>query len=197
MKRTAIIIVLLAIAIAIGGYKISNILSSERLKKEQENTIAEKKKRIEMKVQEMAAKFNAVTDREDVFEELNLRDKIYTVELQEALIRPDRRPFLIYVLLNDILKRENEYILRLTTPIITLELRCPEELARKAIRLPTSYSEVRLAIIAKIEKIKKPIFVVRSTGNDEDDGEVEVNSSNIFVATGECLDLIHLGTDNN
>ena len=77
---------------------------------------------------------------------------------------------------------------------IRYELECSEEQTKKVLEVPIDSPGDRYAVIATITDIRRPKFSVRAFGVGENEAEIEVEPSDIFIARGRCLDLVYIGT---
>lgn len=198
MKTIAIKIVIVIIAIAIGVYVVSNIISSRRSKVEEEKANAEKKLKIERNISDMVVQFDAVADWRSSFDEKDILEPIYTIHIQEALLKTNGRPILFYASVDDVLKREKQHIVRFVNWLdigltIYFELQCNEDQTKRLLEIPTEFFLDEFAVIAQIEEVRKPEFAVRAYARGSEEAEIEVESSDIFIATGKCLDFLYVG----
>ena len=76
---------------------------------------------------------------------------------------------------------------------IRYELECSEEQTKKVLEVPIDSPGDRYAVIATITDIRRPKFSVRAFGVGENEAEIEVEPSDIFIARGKCLDLVYIG----
>jgi len=136
--------------------------------------------------QELAAKFGAIPDWNARFEK---RLTTYTVDVQEALIRSDKKPILIEAFIEDITQENNTYVARLhnvESPTIHFVLECTAELATK-LRSREGLDDV--AVIASISSVTKAAIKLEASlpNSPDEPPDVEVSSSEVFTAKGALL----------
>lgn len=176
------------IAIGIGIYVISGILKSN----EQKGATEANKQKIETAIREMAAKYDAATDWMD---SLNSKKTIYTIDVQNALINANKRPILFRASLEDVSKLQGQYVVHLDTWVgvvqISFQLQCGDghvhQMLAKSDRDPWN----SFAVVAQIQDINKPLFRVKAVPSDEY-SELELESSDTFIALGQCLDFLYI-----
>lgn len=137
---------------------------------------------------DLAAKFGASTDWDK-----NLKDRLmpYSIDVEEALIRSDKRPILVEAFVEDVTRDKEKYVARLSylePPKIYFFLDCTPELATK---LRSREGFDRVAVIASISSVRKPNIKLESDlpSSPDESPDVEVTSSDAFIAKGSMLDL--------
>lgn len=201
MKSRVTKLLAVTIVLAIGAWIFFSRQSKiEDEKVEEERLQTEQKLRIQMAISDMTRKFNAVTDWKNVFEKKDdmLWTPIYTIQVQQALLETQHRPILFHASLDDVFKQGDQYLARFVSwsyfpMVFHFELECTSEQAKRLIKNPTEMFANDYAIIAHIRNVCKPTFAVKPypTGNEE--AEVEIETSDVFLATGECLDFLYVG----
>ena len=159
-----------------------------------------KKLNITKNIQVIQNKYKAI--RFDTFlknHKINLLKPIYSLSLQKAIANLQGKPILFYSHLIDYSKKGQQYFLVLYDFVskgakIRYELECSEEQTKKIFEVPIGSSGDRYAVIATITDIRRPKFSVRAFGVGENEAEIEVEPSDIFIARGRCLDLVYIGT---
>lgn len=129
---------------------------------------------------------------------INLLKPIYTLSLQKAFSNLQGKPIAFNSYLIDYSKKGQQYFLVFYDLVskgakIRYELECSEEQTKKIVENPIDSSGDRYAVIAAITDIRRPKFSVRAFGVGENEAEIEVESSDIFIARGRCLDLVYIG----
>lgn len=207
MKNVLVKIVFVLGILAIFGWIISNKISSRHLAVQKEKAETEKRVQIEQNISDMAARHNAVTDWEKTFyKKLDILLKpgillrqIYTVDIEDTLIRNDNRPVLLFAHVDDITRQGNKYYVYFQDYFDSYDIRfileCNSEQVKKIMNQKCSYKE-EYSFVALISSIYRPKFEVGAeiSGDDERSyAEVVVESSDILIARGRCLDLLFVG----
>jgi hypothetical protein len=152
---------------------------------------------------ELSDKHNAVTDLEEALNKIG--HPYFTMEVEEMLLRKDNRPVLFFLSIKDIKRKGDKYLVHFNdySTVEDVILECSDEQVRK-VRQQKSESEKcgNYAVIAVINRINKVDFVVRASPDVEwkhDDeqpypvGRIEVDTTDEFMATGSCVDLLFVG----
>lgn len=179
---------------------------------------SEKDSQIVREVQELCSKYNAVTNWRQNSDANDLFQEMYTIQVEDALIRTDNRPILFYGSVKDIVRESDKYlvyfgsgglaqllslsgsgldsILNLLYPEIYFVLNCTPDQVEKILLKSAGYFEY-YAVIAKIGEVKKVRFKLSAdVGEHEEDVSVYIkSSSNVFIAKGKCLDLLFVGDE--
>jgi len=198
MKNIASKIVFALIASAIGIWVVSNIISSQHSKAEKEKAEVEKKIQIEQTISNMVPTHNAVTDWKKNFDKKSaFLGQIYTVQVEDALIRSDGRPVLFFASVDDVTRQGNKYYVHFRNwfdldPDIRFVLECDSEQVKKIMSQKVDLFG-QYAVVALISSLQRPKFELRAYPHSGEDAEVVVESSDIFIARGRCLDLSFVG----
>jgi len=123
---------------------------------------------------------------------------IYTLSLQKAFLNLQGKPLLFYSYLIDYSKKGQQYLLIFYDfgskgPKFRYELECGEEQTKNIIEVPRDSRGDEYAVVAIITDIRRPKFSVRAFGVGENEAEIEVEPSDIYIARGRCLDLVYIG----
>ncbi|MEA2006253.1 MAG: hypothetical protein U9O50_08380 [Acidobacteriota bacterium] len=187
------------------------ILSSCGESKKEEKKQMEKVKRkteIVKRITEMAKIYNAVIDWEKDLRPKNFLRNVFTVEVQRALVRENNRPVLFIAGVQDIEKRGDEYIvyfdrwagyysinlesLEANLPILFI-IKCTEEQAQRILNQPNEILFENYSVIASISDVHKMRFSLTPYSLGEHEANIEIDSSEVFIAKGNCLDLLFIG----
>lgn len=205
MKKTlgkaAFLIVLLIIAfwfISIGTTEKRSKLKEQKLETE---------KNIQTKniVSGMIAKHNAITDwRKGLGREQPISlEHAYTIEVEDALIKTNGRPILFFGGINDIVSKEDKYLVyfsnwfdSITSADVHFILDCTPDQVNKIRSQPTELFE-NWAVISQITEVKRIRFDLIAESSSSDEVRVAFAPSNVFIAKGHCLDLVFVGTVGN
>jgi len=193
MRTSTLIVALLLILVGCNGDSQEKDAEAkkERLEKELQATA--------QRIQELCSQYNAVMDWTERVE----RSNGYTIELEEALIRPDSRPVLVLSGVKDITKKSGRYSVHFTCDVtgldeISLILHCTPEQVGEIMR-----NELRqYAVIAQVSEVKKVTWILEAEGEIDfgDYPRVSVTLepdplSDLFMVRGTCSALLYLGDD--
>lgn len=123
-------------------------------------------------VSDMVEKHNAIKDWEKNLD----KHSLYTIQVEDALIRNDNRPILFFGRVNDITEKANKYFLhfrKMLSPNIYFVLECNEEQVKNILHTKDSPF---YAVVARISSIQRTKF--------------EFEHYHIFIANGLCIDLL-------
>jgi hypothetical protein len=148
---------------------------------------------------ELADKYNAVADWKKPLSKIwsDVLD-VFTMEVEDALLRKDNRPVLFLAQVKDVERKEGAYTVRFWNefgkmPQVEFVLDCSDEQVRKITQQQRSQYGSNYAVIAAINKVKKVAFevtpVIEGYG-EETHGKIEIDTSDAFVASGHCIDLL-------
>ena len=160
---------------------------------------------------------NSIEDTEDLVDEISIKDKIvndfveqyqsaieinldkidYTFQLENELVNIGK-PVIFTAPLDDIFRKEGEIYMRFSPsvfsflePQIYYTLKgCGEKVDE--ILNKEKYFFEEYVVVAEITNIKKPIAQVQGIATGEYDVELELSESEIFLATGICIDLAYI-----
>ena len=197
MKNALGKIVTIVIVLAVGYWLFFGILSKKQVVNVEEQEVqAEKLLKIKKSVQDMVTKHNAVTDWQGSLEKDGI-EPTFTIEFQDTLIRKDSRPLVFVAAVEDIVRDSNSYTAHfhnrfdlLLSADVHFVLDCTPEQVQEIMKQSNSVFE-NYAVVAHVTSVRKIRYRVVADG-DED---VRIDSSlisNVFEATGRCLDLIHV-----
>ncbi len=198
MKKTISRIALGLVLLAMVYWLISSSISDRHSEAQKEKVETEKHLQSEKSVADMVAKHNAVTDWK---QNLNKNgeffwDSVYTIEIEEALIRSDGQPILFFCGVNDIVRKEDKYLVYFSNLFdflipadIHFVLDCtPDQV--KEIMLNRADLFEKYAVIARISEVKKATLKL---ANYAEIDKVVLEPSNVFIAEGRCLELRFVG----
>lgn len=153
----------------------------------------------------MANSYDAVLDWEKDLRPKRRLSFVYTVEVQRALVREDNKPVSFIASVQDIEKRGNEYIvffdkwsgyfginLETNLPILFV-LKCTEEQVKRILNQPDDILFENYSVIASISDVNKMRFNLTPYSLGEYEANIEIDSSAVFIAKGNCLDLLFVG----
>jgi len=182
-----------------------NVFSCQRStpRTEKKETAAEEKRQIDraeqinLAILKMVAKYNAITDWKKGFAEKMVRG-IYTIEMEEALVRKDGRAVLFFGSVSDIMRRDNKYFIHfwnwLDFPSLDIRfvLECDSVKVKKVMDQSNSIFD-EFAVVALISSVQKAMFEVRAESESDEEANIVVEPSDVFIAKGRCLDLLFVG----
>ena len=157
----------------------------------------------------MIAKHNAVADwRQQIPKVKNFGRTVYTIELEDALVKTDGRPVLLLAAVRDIVKESEKYSVHIvvssdefpiilagiSSVVVQFSLLCTQEQVDKILPRPRSslFEHKCFAVVARISEVRKIRLEVNAYGETYDECYLGP-SENTFSATGECLDVLFIG----
>lgn len=187
------------IVLAIGVWVVLGINSCGSLKREKEKVETEKKIRIKQAITDMIARHNAVNDWERNLREkfISMLTKVYSIQVEQALVRKDGRPILLFASVEDVARQDNKYFGHFHNwfglgPNIHFVLECKPDQIKKVMEQSASQFE-QYAVVALISSIQRPKFEPGAYSENGEGQEITIESSNIFIAKGRCVDLLFVG----
>ncbi len=201
---------IVAIIVSLWGYSAYQGYKEKRLEKARETQRANLQK-------QLADKYGALTDWN--------KDIRYTIQLQDLLVKSGK-PVLFTGFVDDVFVKEEQYYVRflagglcsfnVSESQICFVLRSDSRKASKIMnrlkdRISKGDTELSLselswlkslywqyAVVAKIENVTRPVLrISRYWGDETEEVEFEYKPSDIFVASGSCIDFIYIGKENN
>jgi len=151
-----------------------------------------KESRQRERVLALAARHNTVSGWHEAL--VDGRVPLFTVTLENALMKTDGRPVLLAEsMLEDISLRDGHYYVELSaTELYMGEVRflleCPSEIATALLARKDLMAFDRFAVVARIESVRK-VFGLRPERDGED---VRIASGTLFVVLGKCLEVLPL-----
>lgn len=195
ISKIVVVLMLLAMGICI----VLCIISCGRPKLEEEKVETEKKMKIEQAITEVVGRHKAVAGWGKNLREkyMSMLMKVYSIQVEEALIRNDRRPILFFASIEDVARQNDKYFAHFHNwgnidPDIHFVLECNSDQVEKIMEQSATYFE-RYAVVALISIIQRPKFEPRAYSENGEEPEIAVESSDIFIARGRCLDLLFIG----
>lgn len=190
------IVVSLIILIVIGWF-ISRFVSNRHERLEREKKEEEKRLSIEKNLKEMIVKWNAVVDWDKQLNRNLIFEFILTAELQDILIREDKRPVLFFLYLKDVVKKDNNsyvaYFDRthlLEPPSVNFVVNCNNGQYKHIIlKPPNKYFRTKFALIVKVRDVCSSPFFYSENYN----GENYIDTGLIPTVIGDCLDIVRIG----
>ncbi len=155
---------------------------------------------IENKVNEPSPKDTIISSFLEKYSAINTTidgNTNYTFQLEDQLIKQGK-PVVLTGQIDDIFRKGDKFYLRISpswfdfgSPQKYYTLGgCEDKIDEIASRkTDASFDEDEYAIVAKIDSVKKPILKIDGSITEENDVELEYASSDIFLITGECIDL--------
>ncbi|PYS81272.1 MAG: hypothetical protein DMF67_17380 [Acidobacteria bacterium] len=115
------------------------------------------------------------------------RGRVFAFDVQEAIVRQDKRPILLVTEIDDAVKDGDKYYLNLEainyTADIYFTLECSAEQVQQIAGQVESVKD-NYAIIADVASVRKIRFSVEASPQSEDEAEIELNASDAFNARG-------------
>lgn len=201
---------IVAIIVSLWGYSAYQGYKEKRLEEARETQRANLQK-------QLADKYGALTDWN--------KDIRYTIQLQDLLVKSGK-PVLFTGFVDDVFVKEGQYYVRflagglysfnVSESQICFVLRSDSRKASKIMnrlkdRISKGDTELSLselswlkslywqyAVVAKIENVTRLVLrISRYWGDETEEVEFEYKPSDIFVASGSCIDFIYIGKENN
>jgi hypothetical protein len=193
----AVVLVVIAYWLTSVVFRYCHSVSQEnKLKTEKEKLATETRIQTEKSIAEMAKRNNAIVNWQNAFDTNEL--STYTIEVQDALIKTDNRPVIFFAPVEDIVKETTKYSVHFYnpfssfSPVIYFVLDCTPEQIGKIISHRSDLYE-NYAVIAQISEVKKVRFEVKGYAEIYEEVQLELEQSDVFVATGKCLELLPVG----
>jgi len=127
----------------------------------------------------------------------------YTLQLQRALVKSDGQPVVVVAGFRDVMKKGNTYYAvfnyekyesAFPLPSIRFILSCDSNAVSTLMRQPVEPDlSDQFAIIATIDDVRRPEFYVKADPIDEYGAEIELQTSDTFLATGKLIDFLFVG----
>ena len=158
------------------------------------NQVIELNQRIQSnpEIAKLIIRYNAVSLWEKEMQDLH---QVFTINIQDALVRKDRRPILIFADVDDIVKENDtnqvsfEVFNDWNTVRYTLD--CDVECVNKIIN-KYSPNNTEYAIIASISSVRKLKWTISAERLGEEDAELDFSTSRTLIANGRCLDVLKM-----
>lgn len=176
-----------------------SVAQEDKLKTDKEKMETERRNRTEKSIKETAERNNAIVNWHNRFDANAL--STYTIEVQDALIKTDNRPIIFFASVEDIVRERGKYCARFcnplisSSPVIYFVLDCtPEQIGQMVAHRSELYENY--AVVARICGVKKVRFEVKGyaqTYEDYEEIRLQLEQSDVFVATGKCLELLPVG----
>ena len=184
LTRAVVILVILAVL----GWFGYNTWSKREQEKIEEKKHADHLAKMTEELAAYARRFNAVTDWED-----KIKDVRFSVGLEDVFATSAGRSILINVVsIDDVIRHGDKYYLCFDdwdAQKIHFVLECDLALAKGLLKEEPSASGC--AIIAQIISVEKAGLQLKSgVTTSEDESPIELDSSDLFIAHGRCLDLL-------
>ena len=118
----------------------------------------------------------------------------YSLRIQQIIMPTDGSPIVLYGYLEDISRRDDKYFIqvndwRVGGFSIHFTLECDASTAARLLDRRESFGEI--SVIAQITSVEKAQLTIRSgIKTTEDPAPVELDSSDLFIAHGRCVELI-------
>lgn len=179
---------LIIVALIIGGYYL--LFVNKRMETKQEEI-----SKGDIIAKELSNKYQAITGGE---EELT-----YTLQAQERFITG--KPILFtnaYV--DDMFNRDGKTFIRFSSSWFShndyvLELECNKEIVDKILGQKGGNNfydfDGEYAVVANIQEVTKPVFALKGSALSEDEVEIDIESSRLFIAKGVCVDAAYINDE--
>jgi len=141
-------------------------------------------------VAQVVSKYKAVPYWENDVKDLG---RVFAINVQEVMVRGDKRPLLLINQIEDLAKESNKYYITFEsltyTHDIYFTLECDAEQVNK-LTVENSMADDEYAIIADVTAVRKLRFKIRASPESEEEANMELDTSDAFTAEGKCLALL-------
>jgi len=192
MRFQQIVKASLVLLLVVGGaWIVKREVTERRIKTEEARQERERREKTKQAIAEMVSRHGALSHWADAIAETALTGQVYSVELEEAMVKGEK-PILIFATLSDIVRKgAGKYLFTLTDETsVGLDLYYFLEADADAFALAKAKSQnlsERFAVIALISEVHRPPLKVTA---DDSDYELSFGTSSAFVATGRCLEVL-------
>ena len=194
----------IVIGVIIVGWQVrakneSKIKSTEQAREESAKQAEQtRKETIHKAIIELANKHNAVVNWKEPLSKIE--SYVFTMEVEDALLRKDNRPVLFLATVLDVERKENKYLLHFLVEdleglsVIKFVLDSSDEQVKKITQqqFEDRLSE-KFAVIAEIQKVRRVVFNLKAEIDSEEPVIRVVTTDSIFIVSGKCLDLLFVG----
>ena len=145
----------------------------------------------DQKVISFAATHNAIADWKAALPDQSVIGS-YSIQLENALVRPDKKAVAMRAYLEDIVRRDNRMFLEFSDwEDLYLTLEASPEIVEQVLKEHPSKFFAEYAIIAEVQSVQKPTLQVaaETTG---DGPEVEIQAADKLHVRGRCVVLLNL-----
>jgi len=200
MKSTVGKLLLVLGIAALGAWGVTKTITARRVEAERKQAERQKRGQTRQAIAAMVAKHNAASDWKDGLDAGPLGGTVYSVEVERTLLKGGQ-PVLIFGSVEDISRRGENYTVHMRDmfspgPDIRFLLESDANHVKTILDQPQE-SDMRFlrrfAAIAVITSIRRPIFDLRGESEGEEGSRVSLDSSDVFIATGRCLDVLDIG----
>jgi hypothetical protein len=140
--------------------------------------LASRRAEFQSRIAQFAAKYKAVTDWQKALAEQQSRGRLYTVELQPVLVRPDQRPVMVFATLRNLAETDGHTLAyfdesNVLDSAVRLELECPQVRS-----LASDRSTFGFEVIAQIRSVES------------------IEAGEYSLAKGRCVDVMPVSTSD-
>lgn len=176
-------------AVVVGGYYL---LFVNKQTDKKEGAKQEEISKGDIIAKELANKYQAITGGE---EELT-----YTLQAQERFITG--KPILFTnAYIDDVFNRDGKTFIRFSSSWFyhnnyVLELECNKDIVDRVLAQKGGNDffdfDGEYAVVANIQEITKPVFALKGSALSEDEVEIDIAGSKLFIARGVCVDVAYI-----
>lgn len=189
MENKKIIIWFLIIGAVVGGYYL--LFANKQVGKEE---VAKQVKisKGDIIAKELANKYQAITSET---EELT-----YTLQAQERFIT-GKSVLFTGAYIDDVFNRGGKTFIRFSSSWFShndyvLELECNREIVDKILAQKGRNNFYDLdgeyVVVANIQEVTKPVFALKGSALSEEEVEIDIEASRLFIAKGVCIDVAYI-----
>ena len=151
----------------------------------------------------LAKKHNAVSDWEARLPKREFGGRPFSIEVSRALIQSNGQPVLLVMELNDVRENRGSYSAQFCEHCATNHnfeiyavLKCSREQANQLLNTGEGDAAQPYAVVARLEVVTRPYFET-STGDGDTMETTFRHATDVFVARGECLEVLRKGEDQS
>ncbi len=191
-EKNKVFIGMIIAVFIIGGYYLL-FMNKQTDKKEEAKQ--EEISKGDIITKDLANKYQAVISDE---EELT-----YTLQAQERFITGKPTLFTsAYV--DDVFNRDGKTFIRFSPSWFShnnyvLELECNKDIVDKVLAQKGGNDffdfDGEYAVVANIQEITKPVFALKGSALSEDEVEIDIASSKLFIVKGVCVDVAYINDE--
>jgi len=184
------------VAVAIAAWWLHDKLRDSKINTVREKQRSQQQQRATDAVKTAVARHGAIVGWEERFAK-NVSEPL-SIQLDDALVQTGGKPILVEGFVEDVSRRGETYLINITDwhvggASVHFVLECDAATAR---RLTSKWSGfLEISAVAKIVSVDKGIIAIKSgVKRTDDEAPVEIDSSSLFIAHGQCLEVV---TDNS
>lgn len=179
-------------AILVGGYYF---LFSNKHTDSTNQSVKEEPSKGDVISKQLADKYQAIIG--------GAEELTYTIQAQERFIT-DKPVLFTGAYVNDVFNRGGKTFILFSSSWFehnnyVLELECNKDIVAKVLAQKGgndfSNFDGEYVVVANIQEITKPVFALKGSALSEDEIEIDIAGSKLFIAKGTCVDVAYVSND--